>query len=287
MNMTDLSTLCYIREQTSFPEDYSGKFGYQEFKSHRPGRFYLVFPAILQSFGVQNRNGRYYEQENIWQCIQTDETIRTYLANNSWLGEVDHPAAMLNGETLTVNRIANPDKTHSSHYIRNPRMNGNLLEATIQTDSSNEDGMNMAVKITDGKIIPCFSARVLGALEQRNGKPTVIVRKLVTYDWVLYPSHREAMAKIQQPVMENAEAVAKEAQTTIIFLPQLAKMAMASENKDWLCESFGITEENLIGVTETGNSVVIDTPKAGIISPITSREIRAKTRRTVRDWLNS
>lgn len=286
--MQDLSTLCYIQEQTSFPEDYKNRFGYEIKPSARNGRFYVIFDAILQSFGVMNRNGRMYDQSNIWQCISTDETIRQYLADNSWLGEVDHPSAQMNGETLSVNRIANPDKTLSSHYIRKPRMNGTFLEATIQTDSSTEAGMNMAVKITDGKIIPCFSARVLGALEQRNGRPTVIVRKLVTYDWVLYPSHREARAKITQPIVENAGAVAREAGTTIIFLPQLAQMAFSgAKDKEWLCESFGITEENLLGVTETGNSVVSATEDSAFITPITDRTLRQRTRSIVTDWFNS
>lgn len=286
--MDELETLCYIQEQTSFPEDYQGKFGYEPHESSRAGRFYLTFDAILQSFGVMNRNGRMYEANNIWDCIQTDETIRSYLSGNCWIGEIDHPASVLNGQSLTMNRIANIDKALSSHYIRRPRLNGNFLEATIQTDSSTEAGMNMAVKIVDGKIVPCFSARVLGALEQKNGKPTVHVRKLVTYDWVLYPSHREAQAKINQPVMESAKEMADAVNTTIIFLPQLAQMAMESDaSKDWLCESFGITKENLIGVTETGNSVVASTPKATIITPITDRDIRKRTRSMVSDWLYS
>lgn len=286
--MDDLSTLCYIQEQTSFPEDYKNQFGYEIHQSSRPGRFYVTFDAILQSFGVMNRNGRMYDQANIWQCISTDETIRQYLADNSWLGEVDHPAAQMNGQTLSVNRIANPDKTLSSHYIRKPRMNGTFLEATIQSDSSTEAGMNMAVKITDGKIIPCFSARVLGALEQRDGKPTVIVRKLVTYDWVLYPSHREARAKITQPVVENANTLAKEANTTIIFLPQLAQMAAeGAKDTEWLCESFGITSDNLIGVTETGNSVVVATEDEAFLAPITDWQLRDRCRSMVTDWFNS
>ena len=187
--MYNLDTLCYIHEQTSFPDDYRNKFGYEV--EDKGNRFFVKFPAVLQSFGVQNRNGREYELSNILQCIQTDDFIQSSLKNNIWVGEIDHPSAEFVGQELTMNRISTPSLERSSHYIRSPRAEGNMLVANIQTDSSNEYGMNMAIKIVDGKIIPCFSAKVFGRLENRNGKPVVIVKKLVTYDWVLYPSHAE------------------------------------------------------------------------------------------------
>ena len=173
----NLDTLCFIQEQTSFNEDYAGNFGYEV---HDKGdRFYLIFNAVLQSFGVKNRNKREYEAANIMDRIEHDDYIQSMLRQNSWMGEIDHPAPTIQGEELTMQRIANPDMSRTSHYIRNPRLNGNLLEATIQTDSSNKHGMNMAIKIVDGKIIPCFSARVLGSLQNKGGRPVVLDRKSV------------------------------------------------------------------------------------------------------------
>lgn len=280
-----LDTLCYIREQTSFVEDYADNFGYQV---HDKGsRFYVTFDAVLQSFGVKNRNKREYDADNIMDRIMHDDYIQSMLRQNSWMGEIDHPAPEHDGEELTMQRIANPDMKLTSHYIRNPIRNGSLLEAKIQTDSSNKHGMNMAIKIVDGKIIPCFSARVLGSLQNRGGRPVVYVRKLVTYDWVLYPSHPEAMAKIKQPIMESVNEAAQMAGCTIIFLPELAKMAAASSREtNWLCESFGLTIDDIVGVTNTGNSVVVTEGDNTYIQPITDKLVRAKTQSTVRDWLN-
>lgn len=285
MSITNLDTFCYIREQTSFPSDYNGNFGY---KIHDIGsRFYLIFDAVLQSFDVMNRNRRMYEADNIMHLINTDDYIQSMLKQNSWMGEIDHPAATKEGESLTINRISNPDLKLTSHYIRRPRLNGNLLEATIQTDSSNENGMNMAIKIVDGKIVPCFSARVLGALQNKNGKPVVNVRKLITYDWVLYPSHREAAAKINQPIQESVEEAAKFANTMVIFLPELARMAAAnSREASWLCESFGLSMDDIVGVTATGNSVVLTENENVYIQPINDKTIRAKTKKAVSDWIN-
>lgn len=281
----DLSAFCYIQEQTSSPDDYCGGFGY---KIHDLGsRFYLTFDAVLQSFGIKNRNQREYDAKNIMECIEHDDYIQSMLRQNSWMGEIDHPAATKKGEELTMQRIANPDPKMTSHYIRRPRLNGNLLEAGIQTDSSNENGMNMAIKIVDGKIIPCFSARVLGALRNIAGRPVVFVNKLICYDWVLYPSHPEAMAKIHQPLMEAVDQASKYAGAKIIFLKELAQMAANnSKETEWLCESFGLTIDDVIGVTNTGNSVVIQENSNIYIQPISDKFVRQRTQSVVRDWLN-
>ena len=173
----------------------------------------------------------------------------------------------------------------TSHYIRSPRMNGNLLEANIQTDSSNVNGMNMAIKIVDGKIIPCFSARVLGS--KAPNSDTVMVRKLVTYDWVLYPSHQEAMGKLNQPLMESAKQLENETGVKIVYFKDLARMAAGnSEETKMLCEAFQLTEEDIIGVTNTGNSIVLAENANIYVQPISSPQIRKRTQDSLRDWIN-
>jgi hypothetical protein len=281
-----LDTLCYIHEQTSFVEDYQDNFGYEVHETG-PNRFYVTFPAVLQSFDVMNRNGRSYDSNNIMECINTDDYIQSMLRQNSWMGEIDHPAAEKKGEELTINRIANPDLKKTSHYIRKPVLHGNLLEANIQTDSSNVNGMNMAIKIVDGKIVPCFSARVLGSLKNVMGKPVVHVNKLVTYDWVLYPSHKEAMAKIHQPLMEAANTIKDFAGKQIIFLKELAQMAANnSKETEWLCESFNLSIDDVVGLTANGDSVVIQEAANLYVQPITDKIVRSKTQRGLSDWLN-
>lgn len=287
-NIKDLDTLCYIAEQTSFPEDFDGKeFGYEITPSHQPGKFYVTFDTVLHSFRVMNRNGREYDKDNIWQCIQTDPEIQHNLKTNQWYGTIDHPAPMHQGEELTMQYIANPDPKLSSHFIHKPRMNGNFLEATIQTDTGTEAGMNMALKIVDGKITPCFSARSFGTLKNE-GRPVVYVKKLITYDWVRFPSHIEALAKVNQPTFESVQNdFEKYAGVTIIFFPQLAQMAAASSKEtEWLCESFGLTMDDIIGVTSSGNSVVVQEGANTYVQPITDQQVRRKTQSILRDVFN-
>lgn len=284
MNINDTGTLCYIQEQTSFMEDYKN-FGYEV---HDKGnRFYVVFDAVLQSFGVKNRNTREYDAKNVMERITTDDYIQSMLRQNSWMGEIDHPAPEYEGEKLTMQRIANPDLKKTSHYIRKPRLNGNLLEGTIQTDSSNQYGMNMAIKIVDGKIIPCFSARVLGSLKNIMGRAVVYVNKLICYDWVLYPSHPEAMAKISQPSMESVNFLEKATGMKFIPFAELAQMAAnSSKEAEWLCESFGLTIDAVTGLTSTGDSMLITEGSNVYVQPITNKFVREKTQNALRDWIN-
>lgn len=281
---TVLNTLCYIQEQTSFEEDYQNDFGYEVVD--KGNRFYVLFSAVLQSFMVMNRNKRMYDLTNIMNCINTDPYIQDQLRKNSWMGCIDHPAPMFQGQELTMQYIGNVDPKMTSHYIRKPHAEGNLLVANIQTDSSNKHGMNMAIKIVDGKITPCFSARVFGELTNKNGQPIVNVRKLITYDWVLFPSHPEAEARIQQPLQEAVDQF-KDANITMIFFPQLAQMAAASSKEtEMLCESFGLNIEDVIGVTSTGNSLVIQENANTYVQPITDKFVRAKTKSMLNDWIH-
>lgn len=281
---TALNTLCYIQEQTSFEEDYQNDFGYDVVD--KGNRFYVLFSAVLQSFMVMNRNKRMYDLANIMNCINTDPYIQDQLRKNSWMGCIDHPAPMFQGQELTMQYIGNVDPKMTSHYIRKPHAEGNLLVANIQTDSSNKHGMNMAIKIVDGKITPCFSARVFGELTNKNGQPIVNVRKLITYDWVLFPSHPEAEARMKQPLQEATDTF-KDANITMIFFPQLAQMAAASSKEtEMLCESFGLNIEDVIGVTSTGNSLVIQENANTYVQPITDKFVRAKTQSMLNDWIH-
>ena len=281
----NLDTLCYIHEQTSYESD-NKNFGYEVVD--KGNRFYIKFPTVLQSFGVMNRNGRCYDADNIMNCINTDPYIQDMLKKNSWVGEADHPAAEKKGEELTMQRIANPDVTNSSHFIRSPHIEGNLLKANIQSDSSTDAGMNMAIKVVDGKIVPCFSARVFGALKNIGGKPTVFVRKLITYDWVLFPSHAEATAEFTQPLQESVDMTEHLSGKKIIFFPELAQMAAnSSKDTELLCESFGLDINNVFGLTTDGSSLVINEKKNIYVQPLRDKVILERTQNTLKDFFMS
>lgn len=282
--MPDVSALCFISEQTSYPEDVqASQFGYKV--HHRGNRFFLIFDSCLQSFGVMNRNKRAYIAENIMDKINNDEYIQTQLRNNSWIGELDHPTATIANTELSTLRVGNPDPKVSSHYIRKPHLAGNLLRATIQTDSATDEGNNFAIKVVDGGIVPNFSARVFGALQNHSGMPTVVVKRLITYDAVLFPSHREAVSDVKPQFLESGQV--ENVTGTIVYFKELARMAANnSAETEWLCESFGLTIDDVIGVTNNGNSVVITEDKNVYVQPIMDKTVRKKVSDMTRMFLN-
>lgn len=289
--MNDLKTLCYISEQTSYPEDHRGSFGYKfhPSKTGDKSRFFVTFDSPLHSFGVLNRNKRMYLEKNIMDKICTDPYITEQLRNNSWGGELDHPSAIIDGQDLSANRIGNPDPSHTSHFIRRPCCRGNILWGSIQTDSGTEEGRNLASKIVDGKLIPAFSARSMGELVNMNGNPVVMVKRLITYDEVFYPSHIEARAtgvNEENYVCEAVESFENYAGGKVIFFTDLAKMAANnSKETEWLCESFDLTIDSIVGLTED-SSIVISENKNIYVQPISDKNIRKKVSKELKDWLN-
>lgn len=286
MLVPNKNALCYISEQCCYPED-NANFGYEVHKTDDPSRWYLTFTATLQSFGVRNRNRRFYDANNVMDVINSSDYIQSCLRNNNWIGELDHPESPFKGSQLSVQRLGNPDPKTDSHYIRRPHLEGNLLRAPIQTDSATAEGMNLAIKIVDGKIMPCYSARVMGEMRNIDGRPTVWVKRLVTYDFVLYPSHPEATADIKvEQITESVNELEGLDGTTIVYLGELARLAAnSSKETAWLCESFDLTIDDVVGLTSTGNSVVIREGANTYVQPLTDSRIRSMTISAVRDFI--
>lgn len=259
MANTDLIGYVYLREDVSPDAPTASNIQICD----KPNIFYVEFDATLQSFGVMNRNHRVYNQSNVWSCIQNDEKIQDLMKNNSWFGEMDHPTPRLKNEELSPERIMNSIPGNTSHKIMNPYCKGNLINAHIQTDAGTEAGMNMAKKIIQG-MVPRFSARALAELINKNGTPTVNMKKLITYDWVLYPSHVEAHANtapkaIIKSVEAVTESVTPEVVTIMPVIPikEILEYAMQkSENCQMITEAFEITPSDLGISNDQANLIV-------------------------------
>jgi uncharacterized protein YozE (UPF0346 family) len=186
-----------LAEQTS-PDDYK----INNVTPHNElGATWASFDAVLHSFDVLNRNRRMYDGNNVWTCIKTSDRIQDGLRKSGWFGEMDHPGQNFTNMALTAERVQKIDMGNRSHKIINPQLKGNLLIARIETCAGTEVGIGMARDIIQG-LIPSFSCRSIAVMKYRNGKPYVEVKKIITYDWVLYPSHKEA-EMITKPEIYN------------------------------------------------------------------------------------
>lgn len=254
----------YIAEETS-PEDDTIRMKNLDVtdKGHV---FFVEFDAVLHSFEVINRNNRQYLRSNLEDLINNSEKIQDWLRKNAWYGEMDHPMEIIDGQKLTQRRISEPFMPNRSHKIMRPTFEGNLLKAHIQTSSGTEAGRGFAAEIIQG-LIPSFSCRMLATLKLINGKPTVVGRKLITYDWVLYPSHKEAtmispavgVNKRIQTITESAkDFVKKKSQDIILPLKQvLENVGMKDVNAQIIMESFELDSSNIIGVNDTMDHLMI------------------------------
>ena len=249
--------LVYIAEQSSPSDNVVNNL-----EEHRNGSaFFVSFDTNLQSFDVMNRNKRQYKGKNIWDCIM-QEKIQSLIKDNAWYGEQDHPAPMYKGQELTPQRIQNVYLPNRSHKIKEPKIAGNLLTARIETASGTEAGRGFASEIIQG-LVPAFSARAIANLQYIDNRPTVVVRRLITYDWVLFPSHKEAHA-IGSPVGNIASLPVNESAdmplTEDIMMP-LGEILEMIGHKDYntqaVMESFDLSMDDLQGFDNSHNRVII------------------------------
>ena len=254
--------MVFIEEQTS-PLENSVK---NMDVVNKNGVFYVDFESCLHSFDVINRNSRMYEASNIEECLNT-ERIKSYLAHGGWYGEMNHPTPKYKDKPLSPERISDIDMGNTSHRMLNPHIKGNLLISRIQTDAGTDAGMNLAKKMVQG-FIPGFSCRAIACMMLKNNKPVVQVRKIITYDWVLYQSHREAeqitstpnkfVSKTVQTVQESVNNVIKTAKDICIPLKEILESVGKTDiNAQVIMESFDLTNDDIMGLSKDNRHLIM------------------------------
>ena len=248
------------------------------------GVFFVSFDSVLHTFDEINRNQRQYKADNIRECLLT-EKIQSLLADNAFYGERDHPTQETENGKLTPERIQAIWMPNRSHLIKRPRIIGDELQAHIETCAGTDVGVGFAKDIIQG-LKPAFSCRAIASMKLINGKPTVIVRRLITYDWVLYPSHKRAhMISSPKGVMKSIKAFTESAMDTVkdvvgdVLIPLqeiLESVGKTDVNTQMIMESFELTPESLCGFDETHTHAIIkdeDNMIYAKISPQTKRRV--------------
>lgn len=152
------------------------------------GLFFLRFDTNLQSFNCLNRNRREYLDTAVMEGLRAEHIIEL-MRENSWMGEAGHP------EGTDISRIATILPGNCSHKILSYEQRGkNLLTGRIETlDDAGGVGTKFTKAILQG-MRPAFSLRALAKLVNRGDGTKLVQTKphIVTYDWVILPSHKEA-----------------------------------------------------------------------------------------------
>lgn len=282
---SDLGFL-YIAEQTSPEQNEVKNFDV----TNKDGVFFVDFESCIHSFDVMNRNIRMYDGDNVMECLNT-ERMNHYFSHGGLFGEQNHPIPIYKDRPLSPERIQDIDMNNTSHKIFRPRRQGNLLIARIQSDAGTAAGMNLAKKMVQG-FIPGFSCRAIASMSMKNGKPVVDVRKIITYDWVLFQSHREAEQIQSVPnkfvhKVANAvnEYVTEETGSEDISVPvsQILEYAGYKDvNAQVVMEAFELDKTSLVGFSKDNKQIIMKDSDNTIYC-----NMLPETRNKVNDYLRS
>jgi Prohead core protein serine protease len=194
------------------------------------GLFYVKFDTVLQRFNAQNRNRREYNLDAMRTSLQAPHILEL-MNQKSWKGEAGHP------HTTDTARILTIDPKLTSHKINNFRHEGTLLKGEVETLDDGQYGTQMTKNILQG-MEPAFSLRALAALTKRGDGSSVVQNRchVVTYDWVILPSHKEAYRDQSRPIqtvvknIEDAGNIATESSIAVPVMESQIKNFIALES---------------------------------------------------------
>lgn len=143
----------------------------------------VIAEATLQDLEVENRNHRIYAKKDIEPEINGDR-IKELIKAGQMYGEMSHP---LSDDLVRQQTI---DKKLACVSFLKMWVEGNYVKGQYK-GTLNEYGNFVDQELRDGAK-PAFSLRALGAIENVNGKAYVRGVRIITFDQVIYPSHRPA-----------------------------------------------------------------------------------------------
>jgi hypothetical protein len=171
--------------------------------------FYLRYNTTLQTFNIKNRNGRIYVGEGMEPSLRADHIIEL-MRKRSWCGEAGHP------DSEDMKRILTIDPKCISHRIVDIDISRNKVDGVLETLDNDGYGNSKTKLILQG-METAYSLRALAPLIKRGDGTSVVKGKshVVTYDWVILPSHKEAYMDNQKPVEKVITAITAEGNTMV------------------------------------------------------------------------
>lgn len=247
----------YMVEETSPQDNFVKDFEIKEID----GVKFADFFTGLHTVNKKNRNVRLYRKQNLQDGLNSEKN-RYQLAHGGIFGEMNHPFAKIDGEKLSLKRLEDIDMENTSHKFLSFDFDGDILVGHTQTDSGTDAGRNLLNKMIQG-FIPSFSCRSIGAILGPGNsllQGEAVIKKLITYDWVFFPSDYNA-EMIRKKAIQLTEAQYNEAingkSLTLPLLELCKDTAKKDENMKYIMESFGISENEIIGFHRNKNQIIV------------------------------
>ena len=250
-------TACYIQEAPVSSELPVNGYIVKRSSENVP---FCEFEATLITFNEYNRMKRRYDPTNFDTVVSTDERINDLLRRNQWRGEWNHPNPEIKGQQYSDIRMTIPEPMRTSHFISNPRLEGDRYRGHIITHPGTDCGKAVSSEIIDIGAVPCFSVRLLGNMIPNApvNHPNMRVSKVITFDMVDFPSHPGAQADITPKVQQES---------CVVFLKELAKYCCEQDEAlKVVCESFEFSTDEIMGIND--GSIVVEQADAKIHIPL-------------------
>lgn len=150
----------------------------------------------LQDLDVRNRNGRIYETKEIKPEINGPR-MKELLDAGQFKGEAGHPVG---ADAQDLSRQQTIDPKYTCVRFTKIWLEGNIVMGQFK-GTNNDLGDYFNKDLLEG-CKPAFSLRALGSIETRGGNMYVKNVRIITWDHVIYPSHK--VAYTQRLVTESA-----------------------------------------------------------------------------------
>ena len=216
-----------------------------------------IAEVILQDMNVDNRNGRFYSDKDLVPEL-TSQRMKELISSGNMKGENGHPMSS------DIKRQSTIDPNNVCFKILKLWVDGNDIKAWV-TGTNNQLGDEFNRDLLDGEK-PSFSLRALGTIENKNGHAYVRNIKIITWDRVIYPSHKRAYTqKLVSESMNyengNKVFVDKNYKGTLIPITNkqvIEKIKQESGSIDSLLNRFDTLYESMILTPDKKNVQLID-----------------------------
>jgi len=224
-----------------------------------------VAEGILQTANEKNRNGRWYDDTELFPQITCPRTVE--LINAGYLrSENGHPLDKSLARQSTID-----DKLTNSRFLKLWTEGTAVWGRFVGTN--NEYGRAFDMDLKEG-CMPAWSLRALGTIQQTNRGAEVRNLRLITYDQVIYPSHPGAYTQriVSESANVESSAINEEAELFVIenkdvinfIQAESASIKFISEYFDFAYNNIKVNDNGtkvILTETGTGNTIVVPMEK--------------------------
>ena len=218
----------------------------------------VVAEVILQEANEKNRNGRFYDSNELFPQITAPRT-QELIKHGELRAENGHPLSK------DIQRQSTIDPNNTVAIFLKLWTDGNFIKAHAR-GTNNEKGEEFNQDLLDG-FSPAWSLRALGSIINTGRGAEVKNPKIITWDRVIYPSHPRAYT---QGIVSESSSIVVPNNDPGMLIPITNNQVIdyikhESANLRQVMETFEIFYDNIELVNERFNPQVKLTSRDGNI----------------------